>query len=209
MRAAPQRSVHDFGRIAQHVAGEVGIALRGAGIAVPAQRLHHVERDALIDEKTRKRVPQIVQPQVLQTRARGYAATETTTRDMAGRLSATGKRNRSRQVSGSNRAATSPTCSAQSIVACPTSTAAPEACARLGPQRVTPPKDRGVTPMAAARGRSKIAGFRRLKCAALRSRATAAPAHQTRIGQAMRSSNEGRHNRPACTLGRGDNAFNP
>jgi hypothetical protein len=67
MRAAPQRSVHDFGRIAQHVAGEVGIALRGAGIAVPEQRLHHVERDALIDEKTRKRVPQIVQPQVLQS----------------------------------------------------------------------------------------------------------------------------------------------
>ena len=77
--------VDDFSRIAQRVAGEVGIALRGAGIGVPKQRLHHVERDALIDEKTRKRVPQIVQPQVLQTRARGYDATETTTRDMAGR----------------------------------------------------------------------------------------------------------------------------
>ena len=57
--------VHDFGRVGQRVAGEVGIALRGAGIGMSKQRLHHVERDALIDQETRKRVPQVVQPEVL------------------------------------------------------------------------------------------------------------------------------------------------
>jgi hypothetical protein len=47
--------VHDFGRVGQRVAGEVGIALRGAGIGVTEQRLHHVERDAFIDQEARKR----------------------------------------------------------------------------------------------------------------------------------------------------------
>ena len=51
--------------------------------------------------------------------------------------------------------------------------------------------------------------FRRSKCAALRSRATADPAHQTRIGWAMGSSHEGPRNRPACTLGPGGKTTMP
>ena len=57
--------VHDFGRLGQRVASEMGVALRGAGIGMPEQRLYHVERDALIDQEARKRMPQVVQPQVL------------------------------------------------------------------------------------------------------------------------------------------------
>jgi hypothetical protein len=56
---------------------------------------------------------------------------------------------------------------------------------------------------------SKIAGYRRLKCAALKFRATADPAHQIRIGQAIRSRNDGSHNRLVCTPGRGVDAINP
>ena len=74
-----------------------------------------------------------------------------------------------------------------------------------GTGTVAPLKGRGATPMAAARGRSKIAGFRPLKCAALRSRATADPAHQIRIGRAIRSRNDASHNRLVCTPGRGAN----
>jgi len=48
-----------------------------------------------------------------------------------------------------------------------------------------------------------------LKYAALRSRATADPAHQTRIGWAMGSGHEGPRNRPACTLGPGGKTTMP
>ena len=42
----------------------MGVALRGAGMGVPEQALHHVERDPLIDQEARIGVPQIVQPHV-------------------------------------------------------------------------------------------------------------------------------------------------
>src|SRR5262249_54276558 len=69
-RLCSNQALDDFGRIAQSIAGEVGIALRGAGIGVPEQRLHHVERDALVNQKARKRVPQVVQPHIGQSRTR-------------------------------------------------------------------------------------------------------------------------------------------
>jgi hypothetical protein len=69
-RLCSNDAVDDFGRIAQSIAGEVGVALRGAGISVPEQRLYHIERDDLVDQKARKRVPQVVQPHIGQSRTR-------------------------------------------------------------------------------------------------------------------------------------------
>src|SRR5262249_23751223 len=54
-RAGGDDTIDDLGCIGQRVAGEVSVTLRGTGVGVSPQRLHDIERDALVNEETGER----------------------------------------------------------------------------------------------------------------------------------------------------------
>ena len=57
----------NFRRIQQRLWREMSIPLRHARRGVPEQPLHHVERDALIDQKARERMTQVMQANIGQS----------------------------------------------------------------------------------------------------------------------------------------------
>ena len=56
-------------RVAQCLLREMRVALRRARMQMAEQPLHHVERYTAVDEKAGKRMPQVVQPHVIETGA--------------------------------------------------------------------------------------------------------------------------------------------
>ncbi len=58
---------HDLGRTVQRVLRQMRITLCGARLRVPEKPLHDIEGYAFIDEKARKGMPQVVQPEVIES----------------------------------------------------------------------------------------------------------------------------------------------
>ena len=58
-----------LGCVQQGLRRQVRVSLRHPGRGVPEQPLHHVERDALIDEEAGERVAQVVEANVIETSA--------------------------------------------------------------------------------------------------------------------------------------------
>jgi hypothetical protein len=63
--AASYHRAHDLRGVEQRLGCKVRIALRGARLGMAEELLlHHEQRDALVDEKARVTVPQVVQPHI-------------------------------------------------------------------------------------------------------------------------------------------------
>jgi hypothetical protein len=67
--AAADHRCHDIGCIQQRLRSEMRITLGHAGLRMPEQTLHDVQRHTVIHQKGRERVPQVVKSNIGQTRA--------------------------------------------------------------------------------------------------------------------------------------------